>query len=387
MNHDSNHAARGTIGRATLLQAVLTAAYLLPLVLLLAAFAAGVAIPFWLYIAVVLVSLALPFAVRRGHRAADETELEEPGQAPPSTAVQPVEEGPRHRPLVSLALALATLVTTTYVGAAHRGMDLLRNPGAWKVGLPYALGVMLILGVHEMGHYLMGRRHGLRVSLPYFIPLPFGLGTFGAFITMPSSVRSRRQLFDVAVAGPLAGLAVAIPALAIGLRWSLVLPYDPAAVGHMGQGVSVNASMLLALVARLAIPGGVAQGHYLVLHPLAYAGWLGLMITALNLLPVGQLDGGHMAHALFGRGPAILIGKIALGGMVVLGLFVWPGLITWALIVFLIAGRPAEPPADDLQLDRRRRALGWLAYGLLALILLPWPHALSSTLGLHCPYV
>ena len=296
---------------------------------------------------------------------------------------------PRRRPLVNLALVAATLVTTTYAGAVHQGVNLLQNPGAWAVGLPYALGVMLILGVHEMGHYLTARRHGVRVSLPYFIPVPFGLGTFGAFISMPPLLKSRRQLFDIGVAGPLAGLVIAIPALAIGLQWSEVLATDPASVaGHMSRGVSVNQSMLLALVSKLAIGDAVAQGHYLVLHPLAFAGWLGLMITALNLLPVGQLDGGHIANALFGRARAAWVGKVALGGMVVLGLFVWPGLISWALIVYFIAGRPGIPPLDDVTaLDGPRRAVGWFAYGLLALILLPLPHALSSTFGLHCPYL
>jgi membrane-associated protease RseP (regulator of RpoE activity) len=259
-------------------------------------------------------------------------------------------------------------------------VNLLQKPAAWTVGLPYGLGVMLILGVHEMGHYLTARRHGVRVSLPYFIPVPFALGTFGAFISMPPLLKSRRQLFDIGVAGPLAGLAIAIPALAIGLRWSQVLPVDPADAGNMSQGVSVNASMLLALISKLAIGGAISQGHYLVLHPLAFAGWLGLTITALNLLPVGQLDGGHIAHALFGRARAAWVGRVALGGMVVLGLFVWPGLITWALIVYFIAGRPGIPPLDDVTvLDGKRRAIGWLGYARLALIVLPLPHALSST--------
>jgi membrane-associated protease RseP (regulator of RpoE activity) len=374
--------------RRTALSIVLAVVYLLPLALLLFAFSAGVAIPFWLYAVVVLLSIVLPLVVRRGRREPDGATLARAEETGVVEAAHSVEAASAHRPLLSLGLALATLVTTTYVGAAHQGVNLLRDPAAWTVGLPYALGVMLILGVHEMGHYLAARRHGIHVSLPYFIPLPFGLGTFGAFITMPAYLQNRRQLFDVAVAGPLVGLAVAIPALAIGLQWSRVLPFDPGSAGHMGQGVSVNASMMLALVSRLAAPEAIAQGHYLVLHPLAFAGWLGLMITALNLLPVGQLDGGHMAQALFGRGPALLIGRIALGGMVVLGLFVWPGLITWALIVYLVAGRPAAAPANlAVALDGRRRALGWFAYGLLALILLPLPHALSSTLGLHCPYL
>lgn len=297
---------------------------------------------------------------------------------------------PPGRPLVNLGLFVATLVTTTFAGAAHQGVNLLERPEAWTVGLPYGLGVMLILGVHEMGHFLAGRYHGVPVSLPYFIPIPFALGTFGAFIRLPPLLKTRKQLFDIGVAGPLAGLAVAIPALALGLQWSTVLPAEAAASagGHMAQGVSVNASMLLALVSRLAIGETLATGHYLVLHPLAFAGWLGLMITALNLLPVGQLDGGHVARALLGPSRARAVGHATMFGMVALGLFVWSGLLFWALLVFFIAGAPGMPPMEDVTpIDTRRRALAWFSFALLALILLPFPHALSPSIGLHCPYL
>lgn len=295
---------------------------------------------------------------------------------------------PPRRPAVNLALFAATLVTTTFAGAAHQGLNVFEDPGSWTAGLPYGLGVMLILGVHEMGHYLAAQRHRVPVSLPYFIPVPFALGTFGAFIRMPPLLKNRRQLFDIGVAGPLAGLAVAIPALALGLQWSTVVPVDPGGGMPMGQGVSVNASALLAFVAKTVIGESLTTGHYLVLHPLAFAGWLGLMITALNLLPVGQLDGGHIAHALFGRARAHVIGRATLFAMVGLGLFVWSGLLFWALIVFFIAGTAGMPPMEDVTpLGVRRRAVAWSAFALLALILLPVPHALSPQIGLHCPYL
>ena len=297
---------------------------------------------------------------------------------------------PPRQPLINLALFAATLVTTTFAGAAHQGVNLMERPDAWTTGLPYGLGVMLILGVHEMGHYLAARYHGVPVSLPYFIPVPFALGTFGAFIRLPPLLKTRRQLFDIGVAGPLAGLAVAIPALALGLRWSVVLPVEQAtgAGAHMAQGVSVNASILLALVSKAAIGEALTTGHYLVLHPLAFAGWLGLMITALNLLPVGQLDGGHVSRALFGRSRAQGIGGATLVALVALGLFVWSGLLFWALLVFFIAGTPGLPPMEDVTvLDGRRRAVAWASFALLALILLPLPHAISPEIGLHCPYV
>ena len=292
------------------------------------------------------------------------------------------------RPMLSLALFLATFVTTAIAGAAHQGLNLLERPGAWTAGLPYAVGVVTILGVHEMGHFLAARWHRVPVSLPYFIPVPFGLGTFGAFIRMPPLMGNRRQLFDIGLAGPLAGLVVAIPALVVGLKWSSLLPAEAPGDAHMTHGVSVNASILLALISKLALGGALAKGHYLVLHPVAFAGWLGLMLTALNLLPVGQLDGGHVTHALVGHVRAGAIGKAALAAMTVLGLFVWSGLLLWVLLVWFVAGRSGLPPADDLTpVEGRRRALGWCTLVLPVLTLLPFPHALSPYLGLHCPYL
>lgn len=130
------------------------------------------------------------------------------------------------------------------------------------------------------------------------------------------------------------------------------------------------------------------QGHVVQLHPLAFAGWLGLLLTALNLLPIGQLDGGHIAHALLGRTRAAQVGRFSLFLMVGLGFLVWPGLLFWALLVYFIAGRPGVPPRDDVTpLDVRRRGVGWASFALLVLILMPLPHAFSQLIGLHCPYV
>lgn len=294
---------------------------------------------------------------------------------------------PAQRPWINVSLLGATLATTTMAGAAHQGINLLKEPSAWAVGLPYALGVMLILGIHEMGHYLTARRHGVRVSLPYFVPLPFGLGTFGAFIQMPPLLKNRRVLFDIGVAGPLAGLAVAIPALLIGLQWSTIETGEPDPQAAM-QGASLKSSVLLALLARLAMGEAVSQGHALLLHPLAFAGWLGLMITALNLLPVGQLDGGHVAYSLLGRVRAARLANVALFAMIFLGIFVWPGLFYWAIIVYFLAGVRGLPPLDDVTpMTPIRWGIGLFALALLLLILSPVPHDFAKTIGLHCPYV
>jgi len=294
---------------------------------------------------------------------------------------------PHARPWVNGLLFVLTIATTTWAGAAHQSVDLLREPGRFTVGLPYAFGLMLILLVHELGHYFMARHHRIRVTLPFFIPVPFALGTFGAFIKMRSPAENRRALFDVAVAGPLAGLVIAIPALLIGLRSSTVVAVTEPAAGMMHAGTSVGSSVLLAFLAKLSLGPELLDGHVLQLSPLAFAGWLGLMVTALNLLPIGQLDGGHIAHAMFGRRVGDTIGSVAMWTLLLLGLFVWPGLLTWAIIVFFIAGRGAPPLEDLTPLPAARRWLGYAAFAILALILTPLPHKLWEAVGIHCPYM
>src|SRR5262245_5603342 len=307
------------------------------------------------------------------------------------------------RPWVNALLFGLTVLTTTWAGAAQQGVDLLRHPGQLAVGLPYALGLLAILGMHELGHYFAARRHGIHVTLPYFIPVPFALGTFGAFIQMRSPAESRRALFDVAVAGPLAGLVVAIPLLLIGLQNSAVVPGqvvggrlttpgEPAALEETAPpvvvgGTSVGSSFLLALLAHLAMPEALRYGCVLQFSPLAFAGWLGLFITGLNLMPVGQLDGGHIARALFGHRIGSVISSMALWSLLLLGLFVWRGLLTWALLAFFIAGNPTPPLNDLTPLTPGRRWLGYVTLALLLLILVPLPPELWPAGGVHCPYV
>ena len=299
-------------------------------------------------------------------------------------------DGPRVdrpiRPWVHWLLFGLTVVTTTWAGAAHQGVNLLAEPERFGVGLPYSLGLLAILGVHELGHYFMARRHGIHVTPPYFIPVPMALGTFGAFIQMRSPVQDRRALFDVAVAGPLAGLAVAVPALLIGLRSSTVIPSIAPVEGMMG-GTSVGSSVLFALLAKLSIGPTLEYGHVLQLSPLAFAGWLGLLVTALNLLPIGQLDGGHMSSAMFGRRTSGAIGSIAMWTLLLLAIFVWPGLTMWAILVFFIAGTSVPPLNDLTPLTPDRQWIGYATFGILALIMAPLPHSLWSAAGLHCPYL
>jgi membrane-associated protease RseP (regulator of RpoE activity) len=281
---------------------------------------------------------------------------------------------------VPLLLFAATLVTTTWAGALHQGVDIWQEPARFAVGLPYSLTLMAILLVHELGHYMAGRIHGIRVSLPYFIPVPMGLGTFGAFIQIRGAIPDRRKLFDVGVAGPLAGLVIALPALYFGLQGTVATPSGP--------GVSLSSSVLLTWLYALANGGPVRPDHMLALTPLGFAGWLGLLVTALNLIPVGQLDGGHIAYALVGRRRAETLGWVAFFLLLALGIFYWSGWLTWAILIFFLGGVKHEPALNELPVPGwQRRAIGALAFVLLFLIMAPVPHRFMTALGILCPYV
>lgn len=269
---------------------------------------------------------------------------------------------------IHATLLLATLATTTWAGAMHQGVNILSRPSEWTRGLPYALALLVILGVHEMGHFVMARRRGVRVSLPYFIPAPIWLGTFGAFIKMRGAIRDRATYLDVGIAGPLAGLAVAVAALFLGL----LLERPTVVAGH---GLSPGSSFLFAGVYRLA--GGTAFSATVQLGPIAFAGWLGLMVTALNLFPVGQLDGGHIAYAALGPVVARVLSGAVIALLVGGGLLLGSHLTMWGFIVWLIAGI-SHPPAEDegAPIGRGRKMLAASALLLLVAILVPLPSAL-----------
>ncbi len=291
-------------------------------------------------------------------------------------AIAQAEVAEPSRPLVHLGLFLATVLTTLLAGALQSGVspgELWQHPGRLMVGLPFSAALLGILGVHEFGHYTVGRLHRMPVSLPYFIPVPppFFLGTMGAVIRLRGAIRDRRALFDMAVAGPLAGLVVAVPIYVLGLRLSSVvrIPKESAETSYVQFGDAVLPKVLEWLTL-----GSLPPDFDILLHPVGVAAWFGFLVTALNLIPAGQLDGGHIVYALFGRQHA-LISKLAVGGLVVIGLAF--GSINWlvwaALIVGLMGFRHAPTMDDITPLDGRRRALGLFALILLALLLPPVP--------------
>lgn len=206
-------------------------------------------------------------------------------------------------------------------------VDVWRRPGLLLLGLPYSVSLLGILLAHEFGHYLACVWHGVRASLPYFLPAPTFIGTFGAFIRFRSAIAGRRELFDIGVAGPLAGFVFLLPALGVGLALSRVVP----GIGNLGE-ISFGTPILLRLGEMLVFPG--TDPADISLHPVARAAWVGLLATALNLLPVGQLDGGHIVYAVAGdKHSKVALAAILL--MIPLGLLYWPWWF-WAVVLFFV---------------------------------------------------
>lgn len=235
-------------------------------------------------------------------------------------------------------------------------------------GAAYAAAIMLILLSHEMGHYLMCRRYGVQCTPPMFLPVPVTpFGTLGAVILMRQRIRSRRVVFDIGVAGPLAGILPALAAAVWGIAHSRAVP-----VPAPGADVLQLGDSLFFLGLQTLLRPDLPAGFELMLHPVAYAGWAGLFVTALNLLPVGQLDGGHVLYGLIGR-RFRLVSYVILAGLAVLA--IWNP--SWWLLVALLAffGRRGHPPSDDeeVPLGARRTALGLLAMAIFVLSFTPRP--------------
>lgn len=310
-------------------------------------------------------------------------------------------------PWINLVLFVLTLVSMIFAGFLYSFDGNGTSPGLrgilqafvdnWTIGLSFAISLLAILLAHEFGHYLAGRFHKTHVTLPYFIPLPISLfGTLGAFIQLKEPPKNKRILLDIGIAGPLAGLIVAIPVLLIGLSLSslnqvpLFLP--------RGASVSVEGNSLLYLFAKYLTFGqflpepasynGLPPLLYWIryfftgrpyplggidvfLHPMAWAGWAGLLVTALNLIPVGQLDGGHVIYVLLGKKARFLVPPI-LVSLVLLGL-VWSGWWLWAFLLFLLGRFYAEPLDQITPLDPKRKAIAILGLIIFVLVFIPVP--------------
>jgi membrane-associated protease RseP (regulator of RpoE activity) len=265
-----------------------------------------------------------------------------------------------------------TIGSTTLVGAEHYAAfmsDFLRRPVTLDFsdlllrGFWYSGTILLILGAHELGHYLACRYYQVDASLPFFIPMPIVLtGTLGAFIKIREPIPTKRMLFDIGIAGPLAGFVFAVPALFVGIAMSPVVKVPEAVSGYsLGEP-------LLFKAAAWMMWGSVAEGYSLNMHPMAFAAWFGLLATALNLFPIGQLDGGHISYAVLGRrSTAVTLGSICIA----IGLtyfskswLVW----TFLLVAMTLAMGPRHPRTidEDIPLDRARI---WLSVVALAILI------------------
>ena len=300
---------------------------------------------------------------------------------PQSRASQRSTE-PLTRPILALGLLATTLLTTSIVGLEFAGVNIAElesNPAVLVNGLPYALALITILGIHELCHYLTARFYKIRSTLPYFIPFPFFLGTFGAFIQMRSPVPDRKALFDVSIAGPLSGFVATLPLLIWGLAHSTVVPLPAQPATLNPDALNPSSSILLALLSKLVLGSALTATSAIDLHPVAVAGFLGLVVTALNLMPVGQLDGGHIVHAMFGQRIGAVIGQIA--RLLLLGIaLVQPAFLLWAIILFFMPINDQPALNDVTELDNGRDIWGLLALGLLVIIILPVPNVISQFL-------
>ncbi|HMN59809.1 MAG TPA: site-2 protease family protein [Anaerolinea sp.] len=315
-------------------------------------------------------------------------------------AAQPKPGNSRLNLILFIATVISVLVTGALVSPA--GLPVNGQPSILELlvaALPFTVSFIAILTAHEFGHYLVGRYHGVHVSLPYFIPLPIvsGFGTMGAFINMKEQPKNRRILLDIGLAGPLSGLVVTVVVLVIGLSLSDVSTLPAAASATPGVMMEGNSLLYLLLkflrfgqlLPHPASYGGVAPALYwlryfftgtpfpfggldVTIHPVAWAGWGGMLITSLNLIPAGQLDGGHVLYVLLGRKRAARLLPVILALLIGLGFF-WNGWWLWAALIFFFGRLYAEPLDEITPLDPARKALAVGAIILFLLVFIPVP--------------
>jgi membrane-associated protease RseP (regulator of RpoE activity) len=268
-------------------------------------------------------------------------------------------------PWLNLALFILTVLSVFAAGALMENIDPFKNPLLIYKGGTFAVPLLLILLFHEFGHYIMSRRSRIKVSLPYFIPGPTILGTFGAIIRSKSPFKNRKELLDVGATGPIAGFVISIIALTVGLAASQVVKEMP------GQAIILGDSLTFKFISWLVLKNPPA-GYDVLLSPMAFAGWAGILVTMLNLLPIGQLDGGHIAYALFGKRQKIMA-QIIILGLIPLGVFLWQGWLIWLVLALIL--KPAHPQTlnDSIPLDDKRKIAGWISLLIFILCFSPVP--------------
>ncbi len=270
---------------------------------------------------------------------------------------------------VNFVLLAATILTTILAGSFLSGVNPFSNLKDLVLGIPFSFALLLILGSHELGHYFACKRRGIRATLPYFIPVPppiFPLGTFGAVIRIKAPIQDKKGLIEVGAAGPIIGFILAIPVAIVGLRLSnfQIIVQETSQMFLLG-----NSLIFWTLTKLFASP---PPGYDLSLHPVAFAGWVGMFITALNLIPVGQLDGGHISYALLGKKSKFIAWPL-IGIMVFLGIY-WAGWIFWAMLILLFIGIKHPPPLNDITpLDTPHKIIGYISLFIFIIAFVPVP--------------
>ncbi len=270
-------------------------------------------------------------------------------------------------PRINLILFILTVFTTLLAGALMEGVNPIQNPLGIFKGWPFSITLMLILGFHEFGHYYYALKHNVDATLPYFIPAPTFIGTFGAFIKIKSPIYRKNALLQIGAAGPIAGFLVAVPALIIGLSLS-----DIVSLSSESIGITLGDSILVKILTAIIFPN-LAETQDVMLHPIAFAGWIGLLVTMLNLLPIGQLDGGHIAYAMLGRRHE-KVARYALLALIPMGLLSlnW---IVWAILILVLMRTTKHPPVYDVDvpLSSVNKKIGYACLIIFMLCFIPVP--------------
>lgn len=282
--------------------------------------------------------------------------------------VPPPTEKKKKFPTPILLFAI-TVLTTVWAGCLHQGINIFVEPWSFYKGLPFAITLLLILGIHESGHYFLCKLHRIPATVPYFIPMPNILGTMGAFIKIKGAITNRRALLDIGMAGPLAGFIIALPATIIGYILSPIVPTP------LEEGLVLGNSILTWILEKTLIPIP-EPGYGIMLHPIGFAGYIGLFVTAMNLLPVGQLDGSHVITALLGE-KQHLIAKITLILLVFSGMF-WSGWWLWVVLLLITGIKHPVIRYDARGLDSTRKILAWITIAIFILTFVPVPFSFTE---------
>lgn len=292
---------------------------------------------------------------------------------------------------IHIILFIVTM-TTTFLAGYSQG-------GSIVGGISFSIALLFILGAHEMGHYVYGKKYGVDISPPYFIPAPpvvSPIGTFGAFIKIKSPISTKRALFDIGIAGPFAGMVAAVPVIIVGLMLSKIVE----TTGRELEGsISLGSPLVFSFLSDLLL-GKISEGYDIILHPVAFAGWIGLFVTALNLIPAGQLDGGHIMYSLLSRkwysrssvSMVFALAILGIGTQPILRLLQslwegasfdsykefllfdgWPGWLMWAVILSIMGTRHPPTMYDEVPLDGRRKLLSLVALLLFIVCFTPVP--------------